>query len=107
MTDQDHTEGHGADKTLEVTVRTPAGHPYEFSFKDNTRVSKAARVATDHFVHEGLLEPGDYGLALIREGRVEELADGARLDDFDIVDGDTFALYPKKPQVDGQLPVAA
>ncbi|MDX6297731.1 MAG: hypothetical protein QOI51_1588 [Nocardioidaceae bacterium] len=107
MTDRDDTKGHGDDNTLELTVRTPAGHPFEFCFKDDTRVSKAAREATDHFVHVGLLEAGAYGLALIRGGRIDELADGARLDDFNIVDGDILALYPKKPQVDGQLPVAA
>lgn len=107
MTNQDKSTRRPDDKTLEVTVRTPAGHPHKFSFRDNTRVSKAAREATEHFVDKGLLEAADYGLALIRDGRVEELADGARLDDFGIVDGDTLALYPRKPQVDGQLPLAA
>lgn len=106
MTDQNHGKGHD-DKTLEVTVRTPAGHPHGFEFKNNERVSKAIRESTDYFVQEGLLEAGEYGLALIRDGRVDELADGARLDDFGIVDGDTLALYPKKPQVDGQIPGAA
>jgi hypothetical protein len=95
------------DKTLEVTVRTPAGHPHEFSFNDNTRVDKAAREAERYFVAQGELEGGDYGLALVRDGRVVELADGGRLDDYGIVDGDVLALYPKKPQVDGQFAVAA
>jgi len=107
MTNQDQSKGRPDDKTLEVTVRTPAGHPQGFSFKDNTRVSKAARDAVDYFVGKGQVEASDYGLALIREGRVEELADGARLGDFGIVDGDVLALYPKKPQVDGQMPLAA
>ena len=107
MTDQEDTRDERDDEILEVTVRTPAGHPQKFSFKENTRVSKAAREATEHFVGRGLLEAGDYGLALIRDGRVDELADGARLDDFGIVDGDTLALFPKKPQVDGGLAVAA
>jgi hypothetical protein len=95
------------DKTLEVVVRTPAGHPHAFSFKRNTRVDKAAREAERYFVAEGQLEAGDYGLALIRDGQSIELADGARLDDYDIIDGDVLALYPKKPQVDGQLAMAA
>jgi hypothetical protein len=95
------------DKTLEVTVRTPAGHPQEFSFKHNSRVEKAAREAERYFVAHGQIEAGDYGLALIRDGRIVELADGARLDDYDIVDGDVLALFPKKPQVDGQFAAAA
>jgi hypothetical protein len=94
-------------KTLEVTVRTPAGHPYEFSFKDNERVSKATRDAVEHFVSTSELAAGDYGLALIRDGRTIELAPGARLDDYHVIDGDTLALYNRRPQVDGQLALAA
>lgn len=95
------------DKTLDLTVKTPAGHPRQFSFKDDTRVSKVIREAVDQFVAAGELEGGDYGLALVRNGRVDELDAAARLDDYDIVDGDTLALYPKKPQVDGAFAVAA
>jgi hypothetical protein len=95
------------DKTLDLTIRTPAGHPHRFSFKDNTRVSKVIREVVDHFVEAGQLEDGEYGLALIRDGRSEELASAARLDDYDIVDGDTLALYSRRPQVDGQLAIAA
>ncbi len=90
------------DHKLEVTVRTPAGHPHEFTFNDHERVEKATNDAVDHFVSTGELAAGDYGLALIREGRTIELAPGARLDDLDIVDGDVLALYNKRPQVDGQ-----
>lgn len=39
------TDAYPGDKTLDFTVRTPAGHPHEFSFKGNTRVDKAARHA--------------------------------------------------------------
>jgi hypothetical protein len=101
----DTTKSKG--KTVEVIVRTPAGHPHEFTFKDNERVSKATREAVEHFVRTGELADGDYGLALIRDGRTVELAPGARLDDYDIIDGDTLALYNKRPQVDGQYALAA
>ena len=101
----DTTKSKG--KTIEVTVRTPAGHPDEFTFKVNERVSKATREAVEHFASTRELADGDYGLALIRDGRTIELASGARLDDYDIVDGDTLALYNKRPQVDGQYTLAA
>ena len=67
------------DKTLDITIKTPAGHPNQFSFKSDTRVSKVIREVVEHFVDAGQLEEGDYGLALVREGRVDELALGARL----------------------------
>lgn len=95
------------DKTLDITIKTPAGHPNQFSFKGSTRVSKVIREAVGHFVDAGKLEEGDYGLALVHDGRVEELTPGAQLDDYDIVDCDRLALYPKKPQVDGHVAIAA
>lgn len=95
------------DHKLEVTVRTPAGHPHKFTFNDHERVEKATNEAVEHFVRTGELAVGEYGLALIRDGRTIELASGARLDDFDIVDGDVLALYNKRPQVDGHGALAA
>jgi hypothetical protein len=101
----DATKSKG--KTVEVTVRTPAGHLHEFTFNDDERVSKATREAVEYFVRTGELADGDYGLALIRDGRTLELAPGARLDDYDVVDRDTLTLYNKRPQVDGQCACAA
>ncbi len=94
-------------KTVDVTVKTPAGHAHPFSFKDDTRVSKVIHEATKYFVGAGRLDDGEYGLALIRDGRTTELAPAARLDDYDVVDGETLALYPLKPQVDGQADLTA
>ena len=70
-------------------------------------MSKATGEAVDHFVGTGELADGDYGLALIREGRTIELAPGARLDDYDVVDDDILALYNKRPKVDGRYAPAA
>lgn len=95
------------DKTVDVTVKTPAGHAHPFSFKDDSRVSKVIQEATMFFVGAGQLDEGDYGAALLRDGRTTELAPAARLDDYDIADGETLALYPLKPQVDGQADLAA
>lgn len=61
-------------KTVDVTVKTPAGHAHPFSFKDDTRVSKVIHEATKYFVGAGRLDDGEYGLALIRDGRTTELA---------------------------------
>lgn len=95
------------DKTVEVTIKTPAGHAHPFSFKDDSRVSKVIQEATKYFVKAGQLDEGDYGLALIRDRRTTELGPAARLNDYDVVDGDTLALYPLKPQVDGEADLAA
>ena len=90
------------DKTLDVTVRTPAGVPASFEFKDNTRIDKVIRVAVEHFVAEDQLAPdGRYGLILVRDGAATELADAGRLDDYDVIDGDELHLVNRDPQVDG------
>jgi len=95
------------DKTVDVTIKTPAGHAHGFSFKDDVRVSKVIREALQHFVKAGQLDEGDYGVAVIRHGRAIELALGARLEDYGVIDGETLVLYPLKPQVDGQFDLAA
>lgn len=92
---------NGKDKDLDVTVRTPAGATAPFSFKDNTKVAKAIRVAVGFFVGRGELTDGDYGLALARQGTATELADDSRLDDDGVVDGDVLHLINRAPQVDG------
>lgn len=95
------------DKTVDVTVKTPAGHAHPFSFKDDSRVSKVIHEATKYFVGTGQLDDGDCGVAVIRKDRTIELAPAARLDDYDIVDGETLTLYPLKPQVDGHAHLTA
>lgn len=94
-------KGDKPDKTLSVTVRTPAGASHPFHLKDNTRADKAIRTSVDHFVGTGELAEGDYGLALARDGAAAPLADDARLDEAGVVDGDVLHLTNKGPQVDG------
>lgn len=101
-TAEDEMDISSQEKTVDVTVRTPAGHPHQFTFKDRERVSKATREAVEHFVATGELANGDYGLTLLRDGRAIELNPGGRLDDYGVIDRDTLALYNKRPQVDGQ-----
>ena len=88
-------------KTITVTIRTPAGHPHEFTFEPTTRVAEVIQVAVAYFVAAGQLAAGDYGLAVIRHGRAEDMAEGARLDDYRIDTHDVLALTVKGPQVDG------
>lgn len=94
-------KGDKPDKTLSVTVRTPAGASHPFEFKHNTRADKAIRTSVDHFVSTGELAEGDYGLAIVRAGAATPIADDARLDDAGVVDGDVLHLTNKGPQVDG------
>ena len=89
------------DKTLSVTVRTPAGASHPFEFKDNSRADKAIRTSVDYFVGTGELAEGDYGLALVRDGAATPIADDARLDEVGVIDGDVLHLTNKGPQVDG------
>jgi hypothetical protein len=88
-------------ETITVTVRTAAGTPHPFEVRTNERVDKLVRAAVRYFVGAGQLAAGEYGLALIRDGRAEDLADAARLDDYGVVEGDVLVLIAKAPQVDG------
>ena len=101
MSPQPEPEKRHGDNDLEVTVRTPAGASHKFTFKANTRVDKAVREAAKYFVDKRELAPGDYGLALVRDGVAVPLGDETRLDDDGVVDGDTLHLTNKAPQVDG------
>lgn len=89
------------DKDTSVVVRTPAGASHPFEFHANTKVDKVIRTAVEHFVASGELAPGDYGLALVRDGVATPLEDGTRLDDNGVVDDDVLHLTNKGPQVDG------
>lgn len=94
-------------KTITVTIRTPAGHPYEFTFEPSTRVAEVIQVAIAYFVTAGQLAAGHYGLAVIRHGRAEDMAEGARLEDYGIDSHDVLALTVNGPQVDGVVAAAA
>ena len=88
------TEPTGAE-TITVTIRTPAGIGHDFEVRGHDRVDQAIRTAVDYFVARLHLAVGNYGLAVIRERQAVEMPDTARLDDFDVVDGDVLALINK------------
>ena len=88
-------------RKLRVTVRTPAGVPHDFDFREEELVAEAAAKAIAHFVDKHELESGDYGLELVRDGTATDLLDTNTLRDYEVKDGDVLHLIPEKPQVDG------
>ena len=89
------------DKAVAVTIRTPGNIPGTFEVREHDRVDKVAREAADFFVGRNELAAGAYGLAVIRDGEGVEMNDAARLEDYDVVDGDELHLINRAPQVDG------
>src|SRR5258708_12811688 len=88
------------EKLLVVTIRTPAGIPHQFHVNSHERVSIVTPRAVEYFVAHHQLDPGSYGLALIRDGRAIEMLDSARLEDYDVDNDDVLALVAKVPPVD-------
>jgi hypothetical protein len=98
--DKDRTEP-GRPKTITVRIRTPAGIGHDFEVGDHDDVDETVRIAVDYFVAHEQLAAGHHGLVVIRDRQAVEMPDAARLQDFDIVEGDVLALINKDPQVDG------
>jgi hypothetical protein len=97
---QDPTEPEGT-KTITVRIRTPAGIGHDFEVGRQDRVDQTVRTAVDYFVAHEQLAAGHHGLVVIRYRQAVEMPDTARLQDFDVVDGDVLGLINKDPQVDG------
>jgi hypothetical protein len=89
------------DEQLQVTIRTPAGHASPFSVGEHERVDQIAWQAVKHFVAARQLAPGEYGLALVREGEATDLEGAARLRECGVGPLDVLSLISKDPQVDG------
>ena len=96
MSDQPKHEGH-----VEVKVRTPGGITREFRFAEQEFLASAMAESVAYFVEHNQLAPGDYGLAIIRDGQVEPLLDTARISDYDLTAGTELHLVNEAPQVDG------
>jgi hypothetical protein len=93
--------GERGNQRITVTIRTPAGTPHEFDVRTHDRVSKVTREAVDYFIGQNQLQAGNYGLAVVRDGRATAMTDSGRLEDYDVTDGETLALFTKDPQADG------
>lgn len=69
-------------KTITITIRTPVrGHPHEFAFAPQ-RSDREGHPKSLSLISPRLANslPGDCGLAVIRHGRAEDVAEGARLE---------------------------
>lgn len=90
-------------KTLHLTIKATNNAAWKTGkFKTDNLVGEVAREALRHFVNQGQMEDGDYGLALVAEGQPNrEVDDAATLGDSGVPDGATLALVARKPQVDG------
>ncbi len=96
------TEGPADHRELiEVTVRTPAGASCHFDLHLDELVAEVIATAIKFFVKRNELATGDYGLAVIREGQAEPMADTSRLAEHQVTRDDVLVLIPEAPQVDG------
>jgi hypothetical protein len=86
---------------FEVPVRTPAGASHHFAVRPEELVATVVAAAIAYFVGKNELAAGDYGLAVIRDGQAEPMADTSRLSEYGITDQDVLVLVPEAPQVDG------
>ncbi len=86
---------------VEVTVRNPAGASHPFDLDLDELVAEVVATVIEFFVKRNELAPGDYGLAVIRGGQAEPMADTSRLAEYHITREDVLVLIPEAPQVDG------
>jgi hypothetical protein len=96
-----HEKAGGPKDILNVMGRTPAGQTAPFEVRAHDRVDKVAKIFVDYFVSQHQLAPGEYGLALVRDGAAVNLTDASRLEDHGVVDNDILALIAKAPEIDG------
>lgn len=89
------------DEELQVTIRTPAGFGELFSVDAGERIDKVVWRAVKRFVAARQLVPGEYGLALVRDGQAIDLEETARLKDYGVGQHEILSLISKEPQVDG------
>lgn len=91
-----------ANKKIDLTIRATNGKPWDTDdFGTNQRVDHVRRKAIDHFVDLKVMQPGDYGLALVRDNTAGTLIDSETLEDAGVTDGAILALMVRGPQVDG------
>ena len=93
--------GAGADRSLVVAVKTPAGHEHRFRVSGEQRVETVTTRAVAYFVKHGELAEGKYVLAVMRDGTPVDMTASARLEDYGVREGDVLVLIVGEPQVDG------
>lgn len=98
MSEESHEERK---RSFDVEVRTPSNAEHEFEARSSETVHELARRAVDYFVQHELIAAGEYGLALLREGKAEALDDASSLGEDGVDEGDVLVLISKSPKVDG------
>jgi ribosomal protein S1 len=86
---------------IHVTIRATNGTPWETEFNTHQNVGHVRDAAVKHFVKEGVMQDGDYLLALVDEGEARELPDSQTLAEAEVTDAAVLVLMVRGPQVDG------
>ena len=90
---------HG--EAIHVTVRAPNGASEPQTVRRRELVSEATKKAVDKFVAQKKLAPGEYDLALVRDGQATAMASDKLIGDYGVRENDVLHIVPRKPQVDG------
>lgn len=91
-----------SDKLLDLVIRATNGATWSERFNENQKVGIVLKQAEKHFINEGSIQPGEYGLALVVNGKAQPpLDNGTKLADAGVSDNATLALVPLEPQTDG------
>jgi hypothetical protein len=89
-------------KELQLVIRATNGATWPHKFNSSEKVGAVLKQAENHFIKAGSLQPGDYGLALVVDGKAQPpLDNGTKLSDAGVHDGATLALIPLEKQTDG------
>ena len=88
---------------LDLDIRATNNADWEtHEFKDDDQVGELAKKAVERFVHQKVMSPGDYAIALEVDGNVRPpLNDAASLKDAGVADHSVLRLVPRDPQKDG------
>ena len=89
-------------KELDLVIRATNGATWPHRFNSSEKVGVVLKLAEDHFIKEGAIQSGEYGLALIVDGKAQPpLDNGSKLGDAGVSDHAVLALIPLEPQTDG------
>lgn len=91
-----------SDKKLDLVIRATNGATWNHEFNQNQKVGVVLKQAEEHFIKEGAIQPGDYGLALVVNGKAQPpLDNGTKLVEAGVHDDAVLVLVPLEPQTDG------
>src|ERR1700722_10413628 len=85
-------EGAESGHSFVVAIKTPAGHEHRFRVNGEQQVETVTARAVAYFVKHGELAEGQYILAVMRDGTPVDMTASARLEDYDVREGDVLVL---------------